>query len=305
VLADPRAVPNPCLSAGVNTAAAPGAPGASLANALTGAAPDTTTTNAPTAATPRREPFISSMLGPPTQPGMTPATGSMAGMDGRAYLEKLIADRLGAGKGQPAAGREMSFNLWEVRGIAIGLVAAGALSQAEADRILTDLEATLIDSGWLRVVRHQVSMGPQGQAPVIAKRVGTARPEWRRAIEDPPTPELRDVVSLAGRTLTMGDQTATLLCLEVWTTMLTLRLAHRVDDPAGWARRRHGGDIRWRGWDDVGTQYRGGPGGGHGGHGWMIESCGFQPGPPEQATLITLQVEYPGGQATVPIPLST
>lgn len=60
-------------------------------------------------------------------------------MDGRGYLEKLIADSLGAGKGQPAFAGQSGINRFEIRGVAIGLVAAGALPQEEAEQILADL----------------------------------------------------------------------------------------------------------------------------------------------------------------------
>jgi hypothetical protein len=222
------------------------------------------------------------------------------GMDGRGYLEKLIADSLGAGKGQPALGRQSGINRFEIRGVAIGLVAAGALSQEEAEQILADLDATLQRSGWLKVVRQETSTTTSGEA--VAMRVGTERPEWRQAIEDPPTPVLRHVVPLAGRTLTVGETTANLVSLEVWSTLLVLSVAH-VDVDAHRLRGRFGPGVRWRGWDDVGTQYRGGSWGGSGSHALFVERRVFEPGPPERARVLTLVIEHAGGQITVPIPL--
>src|SRR3954471_19378409 len=78
-------------------------------------------------------------------------------VDGRGYLEKLIADSLGAGRGQPELGRQSSFNRFEIRGVAIGLAAAGALTQEEAEQILADLDVTLQRSGRLKVVRAEAS----------------------------------------------------------------------------------------------------------------------------------------------------
>jgi hypothetical protein len=150
--------------------------------------------------------------------------------------------------------------------VAIGLVAAGALSQEEAEQILADLDATLQRYGWLKVVRQEMS----ASGGAVAKRVGTERPEWRQAVEDPPSPVLRQVVPLVGRTLTVGEVTASLASLEVWSTFAALILAH-VDVAPSRQRERFGPGVRWRGWDDAGTQYRGGGGA--------------------------------GGQATVPIPL--
>jgi hypothetical protein len=218
-------------------------------------------------------------------------------VDGRGYLEKLIADSLGAGRGQPALGRQGSFNQFEIRGVAIGLVAAGALAQEEAEQILADLDVTLRRSGWLKVVRIEASATAGFRA--VAKPVGTVRPEWRQAIEAPPAPVLRRVVPLVGRTLEIGEETANLISLEVWSTLVLLNLAY-VDAPP---RRRFNPDVRWHGWDDGGTQYRGGAGGGSGLHALFIERRVFEPGPAEGARVFTLVIESPGGRVTVPIPL--
>lgn len=222
-------------------------------------------------------------------------------MDGRGYLEKLISDGLGRGRGQPPAGRLSGFDRREIRGVAIGLVAAGALSQEEADRILADLDVTMQQSGLLKVV-HAEGSASTGFAPVVARAVGTERPEWRQAIEEPPTPVLRQVVSLAGRTLEVGELTADLVSLEIWSTFVVLTMAHTDVDPRRmrehWALRTH-----WRGWDDAGTQYRGGGGGGSGSHGLLVERRTFEPGPPAEVRLLTLAAEFPGGRATVVIPL--
>ena len=222
-------------------------------------------------------------------------------MDGRGYLEKLISDGLGRGRGQPPAGRLSGFDRREIRGVAIGLVAAGALSQEEADRILADLDVTMQQSGLLKVV-HVEASASAGFAPVVARAVGVERPEWRQAIEEPPAPVLRHVVSLAGRSLEAGELKANLVSLEVWSTFVVLTMAREGGDSP---RLRELFHLRtdWRGWDDAGTQYRGGGGGGSGSHGLLVERRTFEPGPPEEARVLTLAVESPGGQATVVIPL--
>ncbi|MEU4524371.1 hypothetical protein AB0F52_37320 [Amycolatopsis sp. NPDC024027] len=228
-------------------------------------------------------------------------------MDGRGYLEKLISDQLGAGRGQPPHGRQLSFDRRELRGVAIGLVAAGALAQEDADRILADLDETLQRSGWLKVVKVEASASTSISGQAVARAVGAERPEWRQAIENPPAPVLRHVVSLAGRTLEAGELTADLVSLEVWSTLLVLNLAHgnfaHGDFDPRRLRERFGADIRWRGWDDAGTQYRGGRAGGSGSHGMFLERHIFEPGPPAEARVLTVAVETPGGRATVEIPL--
>jgi hypothetical protein len=211
-------------------------------------------------------------------------------MDGRSYLEKLISDSLRAdGK---------AFDRREIRGVAIGLVAAGALRQEEAERILADLDVTLQRSGLLKVVRLEGAATSQVVAP---RPVGRERPGWRQAIEEPPPPVLRHVVSLAGRTLTAGELTAQLVSLEVWSAFVVLTVAHRGVDPR---RLRDHFTADWRGWDDVGTQYRGGRAGGSGSAALFVERRVFEPGPPEEARLLTVVVGSSGGPVTVVVPVS-
>lgn len=216
-------------------------------------------------------------------------------MDGRAYLEKLIGDRL-----EPALGGQSGVNRSEIRGVAIGLVAAGALAQEEAEQILAGLDASLQRAGRLKVVRQEMSTTTGGEA--VAVRAGAERPEPRRAVDAPPAPVLRHVVPLVGRTLTVGEVTASLVSLEVWSTFVVLSLAH-IDVEVRRLRERFGPDVRWRGWDDVGTQYQGGGGSGSGSDALFVERRVFQPGPPERARVLTLVVDHAGGQITVSIPL--
>jgi hypothetical protein len=224
-------------------------------------------------------------------------------MDGRGYLEKLISDRLGAGRGQPPHGRQLSFDRRELRGVAIGLVAAGTLAQEDADRILADLDETLRRSGWLTVVHAEASASASFGGEAVARRVGAERPEWRQAIEEPGAPVLRHVVSLAGRTLEIGERTAGLVSLEVWSAFAVLTVSHGDFDPDR-AREHFALRVRWRGWDDAGTQYRGGGRGGSGSHGLLVERHVFEPGPPDEARMLTLEVELSGSRATVAIPLT-
>ncbi|HET6705945.1 hypothetical protein, partial [Amycolatopsis sp.] len=209
-------------------------------------------------------------------------------------------DSLGAGRGQPAGGRRGSFDRQQIRGVAIGLVAAGTLTQEDADRILADLDVTLQQSGWLKVAHFEASASAGFEA--VARPVGAERPEWRQAIEEPPAPVLRHVVSLAGRTLDVGELTADLVSLEVWSTFVALTFSHGYRDHR-LLRDRFRPDIRWRGWDDTGTQYRAGGGSGSGSHGLLVDRRTFEPGPPAEARILTLAVEYPGGQATIVLPI--
>lgn len=221
-------------------------------------------------------------------------------MDGRRHLEKLIADSLAAGRGQPVLGRKSAFDRAEIRGVAIGLVAAGALPQLEAEQILADLDETLHRSGWLTIVHKEATSTARGEA--VAAPVGVERPEWKQVIEEPPPPVLRQVVPLVGRTLTVAGATVQLVSLEVWSTLIVVTVAHEDADPRR-LRERFGPGVRWRAWDDAGTQYRGGGGGGSGSRGLFVERRMFEPGPPERARVLTVVVESADGRITVPIPL--
>jgi hypothetical protein len=58
-------------------------------------------------------------------------------------------------------------NLADIRGVAVGLVAAGVLGQPAMQRILADLERTLESMGWLTVVRQSMT-GADGAPSVVA-----------------------------------------------------------------------------------------------------------------------------------------
>ncbi|MEC3980055.1 hypothetical protein [Amycolatopsis sp. H20-H5] len=207
-------------------------------------------------------------------------------MEGRAYLEKLIADSLRTDRGQ-------GLNLYELSGIAIGLVAAGKLDQAEADQLVADLKATLVSTGRLHV--RTVGASAAGEI-VVGRAEGESRPDWRSAMENPPPPFLRKVIALDGREHRIADRTLTLVSLEVWSTFVLLRVAF-----PGPADRRE--QTRWRGWDDVGTQYRGGGGTSSGARGWIFEQVTLHPAPTDEARLLTLAVEQDEDQVRLPIRL--
>jgi hypothetical protein len=197
------------------------------------------------------------------------------GMDGRAYLEKVIGDRLGSVRQVPEGSRTSTLNLPELEGIATGLIAAGALKPADAERILADLRKTM------------------------------ARTSPKPLIVGSPASKLLRVISLAGRTFAQGELTTTLVSLEVWSTMLILRSAVPSDQDWSpetmvkfWDSR-----WRWRAWDDAGTQYRSTGSGSAGIQDIQLESRTFYPGPPEEARLLTMIVEHPEHQVAVELPL--
>ncbi|MBP2325289.1 hypothetical protein JOF56_005674 [Kibdelosporangium banguiense] len=196
-------------------------------------------------------------------------------MDGRAYLEKVIGDRLGSVRQVPEGSRTGTLNLPELEGIATGLIAAGALRPADAERILTDLRKTM------------------------------ARTSPRPVTADSPASKPLRVISLAGHTFIQGEVTITLVSLEVWSTMLILRSAVPTDHDwtpdtmiKFWDSR-----WRWRAWDDTGTQYRSTDSASSSLQDVVVDSRTFYPGPPEEARMLTLIVEHHEHQVAVEIPL--
>jgi hypothetical protein len=211
-------------------------------------------------------------------------------MDGQAYLAKFIDDRLAADRA--------GFDLSEIRGVAIGLVAAGALGQEEMDRIIADLELRLGRLGWLTRVEAHASA--DGEMPLsaearqeLALTSALARRNWQEPVVDPPV--LRDVIPLAGRTLNVGGATAILISLEHWSTMFVLRLAWPDLDHRLLLDRLRIEQGRWRGWDDVGTQYRRRGAAGCLTQGLSIEDLVFEPGAPDEARVLTLRVDHDSG----------
>jgi hypothetical protein len=211
-------------------------------------------------------------------------------MDGRAYLEKLIADGL-------SVPNRITLDRSEVRGVALGLLAAGAIARSDMERILADLDETLKQAGLLRVMRAEKLLTGSGGG-----LAGVARPEWRRAIEDPPAPVLRHVFSLAGRTFELGDVVENLISLEVWSTFLRLNLAHGGEDNHRMTECFERG-VKWRGWDDAGTQYRDAGGSGSSVQSLHARNRVFTPGPADHARLLTLVVDHGDGPVTLEIPL--
>ena len=148
-------------------------------------------------------------------------------MNGRECLKKLIADVLGASS-------RVSPNRPEICGVAIGLVAAGALPQEGAEQILADLDESLKRTGLHLVTRVEKLNGGSGSG---VTHVRIESPAWTQTIGEPPSPVLRHVVPLGDRSVAIGDMVGNLVSLEVWSSFLVLRLACACSDPSQlWAR---------------------------------------------------------------------
>jgi hypothetical protein len=205
-------------------------------------------------------------------------------MNGRAFLEKVVKEQWDGGKGK--------VNRWELQGLARGLVAAGVLDQQDADRIMTWLRTKMTEAGMLRTVRFDAVPAVVARAPAVP--VDSVK-------IDVPVPELRRVIPLAGRTFTINGITTSLVSLEVWSTMLIVRTARAEgqDEPPSFLTEQ----MRWRGWDDAGTEYRSNSGTGASWNSLIVDSRMYEPGPPDEAKTFTMVVEHPDHQALVELPL--
>ncbi|PYC74955.1 hypothetical protein C7C45_03445 [Micromonospora arborensis] len=238
-------------------------------------------------------------------------------MEGRAYLEKYVADRLAAGHGRPPEERRLTLDPSEVRGVAIGLVAAGALAQDEMERILAGLDQELERRGWLTRIETRLSaeghvspVSPVQWEPLsvearqqLVLRHGREHALRQEPVVDPA--DLREVISLAGRTPMNDAVPATLISLERWSTMFVVRLAYAgIDAPdRNPLDRTQVRMKRWRGWDDAGTQYRSRGGSVEQRGGLFMESVVFEPGAPDEARTLTLAFDHDGKPEQVTVAL--
>jgi hypothetical protein len=200
-------------------------------------------------------------------------------MDGKAYLEQLIAERLA----------HRGADLTEIRGIAQGLVAAGVLSQEDSARLLAELRDKLVELGL--VLTKQVSASASVSFPA------SSWVKQREPAEEPPIPELRAVRSLVGHTATIRAKTVTFVSLELWSTQFLVRFAHQPEHPSR--------ALHWSAWDDLANDYHSGSAGSFGSSGLLFEHRIFTPALPTEARTLTLTLRSGSGtdETTIALPL--
>src|SRR5262245_22737784 len=122
-------------------------------------------------------------------------------MDGKAYLEKVISDRLRAARELPEPGLGAASLLPEIQGMATGLIAAGVLRPEDAERLLTDLRKTMERAGWIGVIR-QFSARTSHFGPVVRRR-SDAPPVSQPVVpaSPPDSHDLLRVIPLVGRNI--------------------------------------------------------------------------------------------------------
>jgi hypothetical protein len=208
-------------------------------------------------------------------------------MDGRSYLDQVIADRLNASAATPAAERDAMLNIAELRGIATGLIAAGVLTQEQADEAL----ATLATSPHTNKVLRQQTAGVAPAGVAVADRVALVRERAAQLAIDRPaesTAALLAVIPLAAVLPDDYDGQTTLISVDVWTTQVQLHLGYPATPDQMRQRFRANGSRPWHIVDDAGTTYRHTGGTGADSNGLYFERVSFAPGPPIQARTLTL-----------------
>lgn len=206
-------------------------------------------------------------------------------MDGRAYLERLINHKLDDLREHPGNADRV---LNQVHGVADGLRAAGALSDRVAAELLHELTDSLDRDGLITMTRHEFSASTTVVTPPPAPDEDpvTDVPRLPRSAAGPIPPSLHAVIPLAGRTVTLGGITHTLVSLELWSGGTVLRLARPCRETV-----RGEFPLQWRASDDVGTRYVGCGGGASGTREWIFERKDFEPGVPPEAGEFTVEVD--------------
>lgn len=198
-------------------------------------------------------------------------------MDGNTYLEQLISEQLRL----VATGESPPLSMEEIRGVARGLVAAGAVTPASANAILAGFRAAL-DAAGMRVTQTFVGSSDHLAAPTGTGTAGRQKSVTARNVS--PSRPLK-VTSLIGLTVAIPDLQYTLIALETWSTFFALRYAI-VDSERDRAR-----TTAWTTWDNRGTVHQSVGGGGHGNHGLICGEQRFEPPLAADASLLHVQIQ--------------
>lgn len=172
-------------------------------------------------------------------------------MDGRAYLERLIAEQIDLAA-EMQAGRPISapLGVGELSGVAHGLVAAGALTPSDAEEVLDNLRAMITARG-KRVTRTFSSSTTTAPA---GRHQGLAATEAAQG-DGPDAPTPLGLISIVGHTLIVRNTEFLLVSLELWSSFFTLRFAI---NGVTWVSRP---TPMWLASDDTGTVYQQSQGG--------------------------------------------
>lgn len=169
-------------------------------------------------------------------------------MDGNDFLSRFIQDRLENNERTSGLRRLTPFDLLEIKGLSHGLVAASALSQAEAEHAL---EAHLQPSS-VAGSRH---LRPSHQNPGTVR----AMPHDPTRTADAATPQEHNVAAIPLRVMPLLGVASHLaphvvfLSLEVWSSMIAVRMAYPAGVIPPVQRLRQ--QTNWQAIDNTGREY--------------------------------------------------
>lgn len=227
-------------------------------------------------------------------------------MDGRTYLENVIADRISQATAKSGPPQAIDRN--EVRGIAMGLAAAGVLSEKDKDDLLATFDEALTDAGLIQVRRFEMAAVPPSRDERVQMALATS--SVRRGVDSPrregdggtDTPQLLRVVPLHGRDFDTPEGRVILVSLEAWSQYVTLRIGYLNSRVS--AADRMIGHRKWHGVDDMLTKYAESHSYWSDSHGCVLETRVFTPGPRSGATTLTLHADTLKGVSSLDIPLT-
>lgn len=226
-------------------------------------------------------------------------------MDGRGYLENLIAKRISQATRNPESSPAIDRS--EIRGIAMGLAVAGVLSPTDKDQLLALLDVALTDAGLMQTRHFDMTSVPSDderlRMALAASRASQGGNTHRRgAGPEPSMPRLLRVVSLHHRDINAGAGRIVPVSLEVWSHFLTLRIGYLSTQTS--AADRMMNHRKWYGQDDTLTTYDESHSYWSDAHGCIVETRVFTPAPPPAATTLTLQTGTPGEIERLELPLT-
>lgn len=229
----------------------------------------------------------------------------MSTVNAQEYLRQQVADL----HASPSRfGHDLTMKRAEIRGVAKGLVAAGALTQDQSTEIISDLDPT--DPPRIESITRTVSRrgDPTMRVDASAIEENTAEtfsgtPEQSVESRGDETPAaLERVVPIGKRLPPSGAINAIAISVEVWSTCTVLHLAYM--EPGYDAAQQMREHSPWRGLDDNGLSYREVASYWSEATGALAETRVFTPGPTPMATTLTISASEAAGKDhsfTVPL----
>lgn len=206
----------------------------------------------------------------------------MANLDALAYLRARMAAEIQRWERPHGTERDLALSVAELRGIAEGLVALGALTDEVVAAALVDFHAA---------VRASSSASADAALSIAAPvqehvdRPGVERHAGPRRLGPHPVA----VIALIPHTFELAGVQYFGTSIEVWSEFFVVRLGATSVPPDEFGL----GGVEITIFDNVGTRYVPGSRGSSGGAHVTLIDCLFSPAPPAAASSLTLLVRHP------------